>query len=63
MPLRYLTFVGEFDLLSKADLARLALIRRGNREDLTTVGGSKSKKAADWKNTKKDIFEEDKTKI
>ena len=51
------------ELLSKAGLARLALVWKGYRTDLTTVGGSNSRKQCNWRDSKHDIWASDKKYI
>ena len=63
MGLRYLKIVGGDTLLNKAKLSRLAPRWLGKREDLTTVGGSKSQDPRSWKDTNREIFELDKKRI
>ena len=61
--LRYLRIVGGVQLLEKAKLGRLAPTWNGDRADLVSVGGKKSKDAKSWKDTKRDIWKIDKKRI
>ena len=61
--LRYLYIVGGKDLLAKRNLSRISPKWLGDRGDLITVGGSKSKGDASWKDTNKDIFDSEKLRI
>ena len=63
MALRYLSIIGGNELLNKAGLGRLSPVWLGDRHDLTTVGGRKSKDKKSWKDTTKDILEVEKRKI
>ena len=63
MALRYITLVGGAGLLQKAGLSRLAPVWKGSRQDLTSVGGIKSKDPKSWRDTKKEIFESEKKRI
>ena len=63
MSLRYIMIVGGDALLSKAKLHRLSPKWLGKREDLITIGGSKSKDPSLWRNSEKTIFKSDKKKI
>lgn len=63
MGLRYIKIVGGDALLSKAKLQRLSPRWLGKREDLTTVGGSKSKDPKSWKDTNKNILTVEKKRI
>ena len=63
MALRDLCNIGGVGLLEKAGIGRLAPTWRGKREDLTPVGGKKSRDANFWRDTKREIFESDRKKI
>ena len=63
MGLRYLKIVGGDALLNRARLGRLAPRWLGKREDLTTIGGSKSKDPKSWRDTTRDIFKTDRKRI
>ena len=49
--------------MSKAGLGRLAPTWKGNREDLTTIGGKKSKDGQNWIDSKREIMDSEKRKI
>ena len=61
--LRYLTIIGGNELLSKIGVRRLAPKWLGNRQDLTSVGGSKSKNPKSWLDTRKEIMDFEKKRI
>ena len=63
MALRYLTIVGGTDLLHKAGIGRLTPVWLGDRQDLTTVGGRKSKDSRSWWDLKKEIRDFEKRRI
>ena len=63
MALRYLTIVGGMELLQKVGVSRLAPKWRGDRQDLTSLGGSKSRNPSSWSDTKRDIHEFEKKRI
>ena len=61
--LRYLFIVGGMELLSKHGLARLAPRWLGDRADLITVGGLKSKCDSSWADSGREVLETDEAKI
>ena len=63
MALRYINLVGGRELLSKAGLGHLAPTWNGKREDLTTVGGKKSKDGKNWIDSKREIMDSEKRKV
>ena len=50
-------------MLAKAGLSRLTPTWKGDRGDLVSIGGKKSKNSANWRDSKRDIFDSDKKKI
>ena len=63
MALRYIFIVGGRQLISKCGLTRLCPVWLGDRVDLITVGGKKSKSTKCWRNTNKSVFASEKKKI
>ena len=51
------------DLLPRSGLLRVAPKYLGDREDLTAVGGKKSRDKSSWADTKKEILEFEKKRI
>ena len=50
-------------MLEKAGLGRLATEWKGNRDDIFSVGGKKSRDKNLWNDYKREIFESDKKRI
>ena len=63
MALRYIHIVGGKELLSRAGLGRLAPKWKGEREDLVSVLGKKSKNPKFWTDSNRENFEMDKRRI
>jgi len=63
MALRYIFIVGGRDLISKAKLSRHMPKWLGDREDLTAVGGRKSKAAESWKDSDRTLWPSEKRQI
>ena len=63
MALRYLTIVGGRELLDRIGVGRLAPKWLGDRPDLITVGGKKSKDPKFWQDSKREIFKQDEKRI
>ena len=61
--LRYIFIVGGLDLLKSVGLERLAPKWKGDRSDLVAVGGKKSKSEDGWRDTHRDLHDQDKKKI
>ena len=61
--LRYIYVNGGYEALRTAGLGRLCPKWSGDRPDLITVGGSKTKLDSSWIDTKQEIFESDIKKI
>jgi len=54
MALRYLTIIGGKDLLQRVGVGRLEPRWLGDRQDLTSLGGTKSRNPSSWADTKKE---------
>ena len=63
MALRYIFIVGGRDLISKAKLSRHMPKWLGDREDLTAVGGRKSKSEKSWKDSDRTLWPSEKKQI
>ena len=63
MALRYMYIVGGRQLINKCGLSRLCPVWLGDRADLITVGGRKSKSTKSWKNTNRSVFPSEKKRI
>ena len=61
--LRYLYILGGKEFLKKVGLSRVAPRWLGDREDLISVGGAKSKGEESWKDTRKELFDFEKRKV
>lgn len=63
MALQYLFIVGGAEMLSKAGLGRLCPKWKGDRADLVSLGGKKSRNKSNWLDSKREIWDSDEKKI